>query len=114
MKKSFTDLEKISEKISEKLQVSICNTMSISNNTSTSTSINTNEAEDPSVQDLMGLLRDQSKIIFRLQRTIEDLNLTIKSLNDKIGELEATKNLDKEVDKEVFKNVFFFGFCMFS
>ena len=40
------------------------------------------------MQDLLILLSDQSKVIGNLQKTIEGLNITIKSLNDKIERME--------------------------
>ena len=55
------------------------------------------------MQDLMNMLKDQSKVIGSLQDTIKSLNFTIKSLNDKI---EKMKDVDKNVDKNVLKNIF--------
>ena len=43
----------------------------------------------------MNLLQDQSKVISSLQRTIDELNVTIKNLNGKIERMEADKNVDK-------------------
>ena len=51
------------------------------------------------MQDLMCLLRDQSKIISNLQRTIEGLNETIKGLNDKIEKFENSKDVSNKSNK---------------
>ena len=89
----------------------------VGSNSNTKTSISSSTGIDsPSMQDLMSLLQDQSKVISGLQRTIEGLNETIKSLNGKIESLRDAA-VDKEVInvtnkvspvsviKEVFKNV---------
>ena len=94
-----------------KINSSVCvNTSSISGtNTNTGSNTDSSDAEVPSMQDLMSLLRDQSKIIGGLQMTIEGLNETIKGLNDKIESLKlesskADKEVSESVGKEVFKN----------
>ena len=45
----------------------------------------------------MSLLNDQSKVIGSLQRAIEGLNITIKSLNDKIEKMEASNDNMKQL-----------------
>ena len=67
------------------------------------------------MQDLMGLLNDQSKVISSLHKTIEGLNITVIGLNAEIQKLR-TSNVDKEayqdggqdggvINKDVSKNV---------
>ena len=58
--------------------------------TDISTEVNTssNNSSSSTMQDLMVLLSDQSKVISSLQRTIEGLNVTIEALNGKVESLE--------------------------
>ena len=69
------------------------------------TNTNTNTGSAPTMEDLMCLLRDQSKNIGNLQRTIDGLNETIKSINDKIEKLEHSKEVPESVVKGVSKDV---------
>ena len=97
-------------------------TSSNSNNNSISSSSNDN----PTIQDLMGLLKDQSKVISSLQKTIEGLNETIEGLNarfekfekfengsvvsklvnvDVVGASNVSGDVIKDVNNEVFKSI---------
>ena len=76
--------------------------ITISSSNSNSNSISSSNSTGPSMQDLMNLLTEQSKVISSLQKTIEGLNETIKNLNDKIVSMNS-EVVDKEVSKEVNK-----------
>ena len=83
---------------------------SVSINTNANTNID-NSSSIPTMKDLMGLLKDQSKVICNLQRTIDNLNETIKNLNGKIEKMEADKisnssnSSNGELPKTVHENV---------
>ena len=78
------------------------NTDAITISSSNSNSISSSNSTVPSMQDLMNLLTEQSKVISSLQKTSESLNETIKNLNDKIVSMNS-EVVDKEVSKEVNK-----------
>ena len=80
----------------------IIGTFNSNTNTNTKTNTNTNSSNVgkassiillPSVQNLMVLLQEQSKVINGLQMTIESLSVTIKNLNDKVQRLEVPERV---------------------
>ena len=84
-------------KMSQDLVSADISISSFSSNNNNNSSNNSSSSSSPSMQDLMSLLSDQSKVISGLQRTIEVLNDTIKCLNDKILKMEDPKYVDKNV-----------------
>ena len=69
-----------------------------SNNSNNNNTVSNTDSNTSSMQDLLNLLQEQSKVICVLQRTIESLNVTIKNMNDKNQKLEAPKHVEVTVE----------------
>ena len=83
--------------------MSITNT-NTNSNVSNVSNVN-NGVVSPSMQDLVTLLQEQSKVIGGLQRTIKSLNEVIRNLNDKIQMLEAPASASASATEHVVGSV---------
>ena len=80
--------------------------LQVQNSSSSNSNTNSNTNDNPSMQDLMNLIKGQSSLINSLQKTISSLQNTIDGLNLKLEEFEnGSRGINKDVNKGIIQAV---------